>query len=165
MGEASPDLNHRKTSLGTKECRQRIHSLGISAPTQKGLMEKRLTPPNTIAITYLLMAFQWLLLNAEHLRPPDAAQILTFWQHFFVLHKSSYFHKQMELPKAPVNKHSLADVMMGPRMRGFREATGRLTHLLRSQQAQRRRQTQTDLHVDVSQNKGDRGGEIGMEVF
>lgn len=131
---------------------------------EKGLDGKKTYSTNTIAITYLLMAFQWLLLNAEHLRPPDVAQILTFWQSF-VLHKSSYFHKQTELPKAPVNKHSLADVMMGPRMRGFREATGRLTHLLRSQQAQRRRQTQTDLHVNVSQNKGDTGGEIGMEVF
>lgn len=85
------------------------------------------------------------------LQPPDTAQILTFWQPFFVLHKSSHLHKQPELPKAPVNTHSLADAMMGPRIQGPGKGPGRLTHFLRSQEAWGRQQTQTDLHVNVSQ--------------
>lgn len=85
------------------------------------------------------------------LQPPDTAQILTFWQHSFVLHKSSHLCKELGLPKAPVNKHSLADVTMGPRIQGSGKGTGRLTHLLKSQEAWGGQQTQADLHVNVSQ--------------
>lgn len=133
---------------GTKE----FHSFGTSAPAPRGSDGDRLRP--TCQDLWKVIAKSTGTAQCRVPKTPDAAQILKWGQRFFVSHKWSYFHKQLERPNALVNEHS------PDRGREVLEGVYQSHTSSGSQQAQRRRQCLQRAENTTRETGGGRGSEV-----